>query len=274
MGRRACKLGPALPTDQAPRRHPTNRLYGNTQGLKPNQLKRIQHIYRRKIPPHQVLTQELARTLGELSLETGRQIGVLVNRKGQIEYVVVGDARAIFLPDFKRLRAGESRFRGLRFLHTHLGSEPLTRDDLTDLSLLRLDLMVAIGLDAQGLPQTTQVAHLLPRPANGDGDPAAGAARESAYRFLDPVHPAQLDLDFLDLMRNLEEEFARAQGPRAAVGGPEKAILVKVRTNGSWEAARAELEELREQPRSSGNRGVDGVDKYRRSKDPRTRNGL
>jgi GTP-binding protein HflX len=184
--------------------------------------------------------------------------------------VVVGDARAIFLPDFKRLRAGESRFRGLRFLHTHLGNEPLTRDDLTDLSLLRLDLMVAIGVDAQGLPQTTHAAHLLPRPANGNGGPAAGAARESAYRFLDPVHPAQLDLDFLDLMRNLEEEFARAQGPRAAVGGPEKAILVKVRTNGSADAARAELEELRELARSSGVRVVDVVDQARPRLDPRT----
>jgi len=179
---------------------------------------------------------------------------------------VVGDARAIFLPDFKRLRAGESRFRGLRFIHTHLRNEPLTRDDLTDLSLLRLDLMVAIGLDAQGLPLAAHAAHLLPRSATEEGNGQAPERSEgrptltdraSAYRFLDPVHPSQLDVDFLDLMRNLEEEFARVQGPRAAAGGPEKAILVNVRANGSAGAAGAEMEELRELARSSGVRVVD-----------------
>ena len=261
----------------------TNRLFGNTQGLKPSQIKRIQHVYRRKIPPHQILTQELARYLAEISFETGRQIGVLVNRKGQIEYVVVGDAKAIFLPDFKRLRAGESRFRGLRFVHTHLRDEPLTRDDLTDLSLLRLDLMVAIGLDGQGLPQTAHAAHLLPRsaleegnghspdkPASGDGQNGRSADRASAYRFLDPVHPSRLDVDFLDLMRNLEEEFARVQGPRAAAGGPEKAILVKVRTSGSAEQADAELAELRELARSSDVRVVDVFTQARHRYDAKT----
>ena len=248
----------------------TNRLYGNTQGLKPNQIKRIQHVYRRKIPPHQVLTQELARYLAELSFETGRQIGVLANRKGQIEYVVVGDARAIFLPDFKRLRAGESRFRGLRFIHTHLRNEPLSRDDLTDLSLLRLDLMVAIGLDAQGLPLAVHAAHLLPRSATEEGNGHAPEGRLSAYRFLDPVHPSRLDVDFLDLMRNLEEEFARVQGPRAAAGRPEKAILVNVRANGSAGVAGAELEELRELARSSGVRVVDGFTQARARFDAKT----
>ena len=195
-------------------------------------------------------------------------MGALVNRKGQIEYVVVGDARAIFLPDFKRLRAGESRFRGLRFIHTHLKNEPLTRDDLTDLSLLRLDLMVAVGLDAQGWPLEAHCAHLLPRPA-ADGRRPDGADRAGAYRFLKPIHPAQLDVDFLDLIRNLEEEFARVQGPRAATGGPEKAILVKVNTNGR-EDTEAQLEELRELTRSSGVGVVDLVMQSRPRYDAKT----
>ncbi len=250
----------------------TNRLYGNIHGLKPNQVKRIQHVYRRRIPPHQIATPELARYLGELSRETGRQIGVLVNRKGQIEYVVVGDARAIFLPEFGRLRAGESRFRGLRFIHTHLKNEPLTRDDLTDLSLLRLDLVVAIGLDDEGMPLVSHAAHLLPRPAeeNGNGRPLSNADRAGAYRFLDPVHPSQLDLDFLDLIRNLEEEFARVHGARAATGRREKALLAKVRTNGSADEAEAQLEELRELTLSAGVDVVDAFTQARPRFDPRT----
>src|SRR5207247_1287090 len=72
-------------------------LHGNTQGLKPNQLRRIEKLYQRRIPPHQVVTPEFARQLAELSTETGRQIGALIDRKGYVEYVIVGDARQMAL---------------------------------------------------------------------------------------------------------------------------------------------------------------------------------
>ena len=77
---------------------------GNTLGLKPNQLRRIEKLYTRRIPPNQILTAEFARQIAELSHETRRQIGVLIDRKGHIEYVMVGDNRRIELPDFKRIR--------------------------------------------------------------------------------------------------------------------------------------------------------------------------
>src|SRR5689334_20442363 len=93
---------------------------GNTQGLKQNQLKRIEKLYSRRIAPHQIVTPEFARIITELSFETRRQIGVLIDRKGYVEYVVVGDARSIMLPDFKRIRTAVDRFRGLRCVHTHL----------------------------------------------------------------------------------------------------------------------------------------------------------
>src|ERR1700741_686570 len=116
-------------------------LHGNTHGLKPNQLRRIQKLYQRRVSPSEIVTPEFARQLAELSHETNRQIGVLIDRKGYVEYVTVGDARRIELPDFKRVRVATDRFRGLRFVHTHLRGEELTRDDLTDLALLRLGLM-------------------------------------------------------------------------------------------------------------------------------------
>src|SRR5205807_6255032 len=128
-------------------------VHGNTQGLKPSQLRRIEKLYSRRIAPHQIVTPEFARQMTELSFETRRQIGALIDRKGYVEYVVVGDARRIELPDFKRVRVAGDRFRDLRFVHTHLRHEELTRDDLTDLALLRLDLMAAIEVDERsGLP--------------------------------------------------------------------------------------------------------------------------
>jgi hypothetical protein len=43
--------------------------------------------------------------MSEISHETGRQVGVLINRKGQVEYVMVGNAKQIEMPDFGRARA-------------------------------------------------------------------------------------------------------------------------------------------------------------------------
>jgi GTP-binding protein HflX len=100
-------------------------------------LRRIEKLYSRRIAPHEIVTPEFARQLTELSFETRRQIGALIDRKGYVEYIVVGDARRIELPDLKRTRVAVDRFRGLRCIHTHLREE-LTQDDLTDLALLRL----------------------------------------------------------------------------------------------------------------------------------------
>src|SRR5712691_1272032 len=181
-------------------------LHGNTQGLKANQLRRIERLYQRRIPPHQIVTPEFARQLSELSHETRRQIGALVDRKGYVEYVMVGDARRIEMPDFKRVRVAGDRFRGLRCVHTHLRGEDLTRDDLTDLALLRLDLMAAIDVDEEtGLPGVVRAAYLLPSTPSEMG--TNGQAKH--FACLDPALPSQVEIDFLGLIESLEEELAR-----------------------------------------------------------------
>jgi len=86
-----------------------NRVHGNTTGLKANQVRRLQHIYRRKVPAKQIVTQELARNMCELSSEIARQVGVLIDRKGTVAYVIVGDAKGLFLPDLGRFRAATNR---------------------------------------------------------------------------------------------------------------------------------------------------------------------
>src|SRR5947207_4628933 len=172
-------------------------LHGNTHGLKPNQLRRIEKLYQRRIPPREILTPEFARQLSELSHETNRQIGALIDRKGYVEYVIVGDARRIELPDFKRVRVAGDRFRGLRCIHTHLRGEDLTRDDLTDLALLRLDLMAAIDVaELTALPGLALAAH--PLPSTAEQLDLNGAGR--SFGFLDANVVSQLDVDFLGLM--------------------------------------------------------------------------
>jgi GTPase len=141
-------------------------IHGFTKGLKHNQIKRIERLSTRRVPASEIVSQELARQLCEISHETGRQVGVLLNRKGQVEYVMVGNAKSIEMPDFGRSRASTDRFRGLRCIHTHLQDEKLTQDDLTDLALLRLDLMSIVQVDRKtGLPGLVYSAHLLPTSA-------------------------------------------------------------------------------------------------------------
>ena len=241
-------------------------LHGNIQGLKPNQLRRIEKLYQRRVSPNQIVTPEFARQLSELSHETRRQIGALIDRKGYVEFVIVGDARRIELPDFKRVRVAGDRFRGLRCVHTHLRGEELTRDDLTDLALLRLDLMAAIDVDEHsGLPGLVRAAYLLPSTAaelNANG-------HTKQFAFIDPALPSQVDVDFLGLIESLEEELARNRHTSRRSGGGDRAILVNV-TKGSLADAEDSMAELRELAQSAGLAVLDSVIQRRSAIDPRT----
>ena len=202
----------------------------------------------------------------ELSHETRRQIGALIDRKGYVEYVVVGDARRIELPDLKRTRVAADRFRGLRCIHTHLRGEELTQDDLTDLALLRLDLMVALDVDERtGLPGLVRAAHLLPTTAEAlDADQTL-----TPYAFLKPAIPSQLDVDFLSLIDSLEEEMARNRRAARRAGARERTILVSV-TTGSLSEAEESMAELHELATSAGVIVLDEIIQRRNAIDPRT----
>jgi GTP-binding protein HflX len=241
-------------------------LHGNTQGLKPNQLRRIEKLYQRRIPPHLIVTPEFARQISELSHETRRQIGALIDRKGYVEFVIVGDARRIELPDFKRVRVAGDRFRGLRCVHTHLRGEELTRDDLTDLALLRLDLMAAIDVDElTGLPGVVRSAHLLPSTASDSGT----NGNTKHFAFLDPAVASQLDVDFVGLIEALESEMARNRRTSRRAYGADRAILVNVST-GPRADAEDSMAELRELAQSAGVVVLDEMIQRRPTIDPRT----
>ncbi|MDM7921377.1 MAG: GTPase HflX [Pyrinomonadaceae bacterium] len=242
-------------------------IHGFTKGLKHNQLKRIERLATRRVPASEIVSQELARQMCEISHETGRQVGVLLNRKGQVEYVMVGNAKSIEMPDIGRSRAGTDRFRGLRCVHTHLQDEKLTQDDLTDLALLRLDLMSIVQVDRKtGLPGLVYSAHLLPTSAdelNSNGDSAP-------YEFLEPAIPSQLDTDFPALISSLESEMARVrQTARKRQTKRDRVILVGV-TTGSVTDAVESMAELADLATSADVVVLDQIIQRRPQIDPRT----
>ena len=216
------------------------KLYGNTTGLKANQLKRLGNLYRRRIPPEFLLTQELARDLCRLSCEIRRQIGIMINRRSKIAYVIVGDNKKIVIPNFSKYRAAPGRLVGLRCIHTHLNHEKLTADDLTDLSLLRLDMMAVVTSNEEGIPQKIHAAHIMPKQSN-----------QTPYQLLPPMSPGNLDIDCQVLIQALEDELARVSIGHQAQSNAERALLVSVSSSSKKESNES-MAELQELARSGG----------------------
>lgn len=234
------------------------KVYGHKTGLKPNQLRRMERLYRRRTPPEYLVTPELARELAGLSRDIRRQLGLLIDRRGHVTHVIVGDQQGIVIPATRDHRLAPGRLKGLRCVHTHLKDEPLSSDDLTDLELLRLDLMAAITVDRHGRPQRIHVGHILPRPAG-----------RQTCRTLAPLYAHALDIGCLDLINALESELAHMR-QSSGVGGSrdERALLVSVST-GSRQAARQSLDELEALAASSGIRVIGRMLQLRSHANPR-----
>jgi GTP-binding protein HflX len=233
-----------------------NKIHGNLTGLAPAQIKGIEQLYRRRVPPERIITHDLARQLTPLSREINRQIGLLISRRGEIAFVVVGSHKDILIPDLDSFRSSSSRFRGLRLIHTHLDGENLTTDDLTDLALLRLDLVCAIDADPDGLPGKAYTAHLIPENLEG-----------TFWMQLPPAPPSELTLNFLSFIQALEGEFTKKQKTRK-VDATDRAILIRVETNPRAESEYA-LDELKELARSCGVEVFDTIMKHRTQMDPK-----
>jgi len=184
-------------------------------------------------------------------------VGVLLDRSGVITHVMVGDARSLVLPDWGRLRAGRGRLRGLRCIHTRLGDEGLTQDDLTDLARLRLDAVVVVDVTANGLPGLAHVAALT---LASDG---------SMVQRLAPAPPAQLDWDFQAWIRDLEESLAR-ETPARDVAAQDSAILVSITTGRRRGEEDIHMAELVELARSAGVAVAGIVTQHLQRVDPKT----
>jgi len=219
-------------------------IFGNTAGLSPSETKALERIYRRRVPFDVLTTPELTRSLVSVSHSTGRQVGVLVDRGGTVHHVIIGDASKLMLPDVGRLRAAPGRLRGLRLIHTHLSNEPLSRDDLVDLTRLRLDLVAAICLaPGEERPLCAYYGHNVPVPDGSD---------EAPFRTVGPIPYHKLDASPASFIPALEEEFARAARARPVLAKDGRAILVHVCDKRHAADAEESLRELRELARTAG----------------------
>lgn len=182
-------------------------------------------------------------------------MGIIVDRRGHIVNVCVGDARSIPIPSIERKAL--NKLSEFRLIHTHLHQNGgLDQEDLSYLAINRLDLVSAIEVDERGLPKKIHYAHLLP--ANKDGE---------VWRIYPPTTVYELPEDFLEMIRALEEEFERNREVVQPNLKGDNAILIHVSTQplANIEDSVAELKEL---SRSAGIKVLDTVIQ-RRPPDPK-----
>ncbi len=216
------------------------KLWGNTKGLKADQLRRLEKLYRRRISPQYLISPELARDVAQLTHQIQRQIGLLITRAGKIAYVLIGDAQGIMIPELSDFRVAPDRLRGVRCVHTHLKDERLSNDDLTDLALLRLDAMAAMTLRPSGHLKEVHWAHILP-----------GRTNQLPFQLRDSLQPNQLDINCDHLIRSLEDELAQIGPLNKQSTEGDRALLVSI-TTAPRKLAVNSLVELAELSRTGG----------------------
>ncbi len=213
-------------------------------------------LYRRRIPANEFCSHELASKLLDLSVEIRRQIGLLVNRQGAVDQILIGTEKGLLIPDLKDYPLGRKRLRGLRLIHTHLKNEPLNEDDLTDLRLLRLDLMAALSFYGDRRP-TVHLAHL--------------AGTSSGISVLD-IQPLEKICGYgSDFIVSLEKELDKALYEGAgSSGAEERAILISVMAAGDRRELDDSLAELKELARTAGVLVIDCFVQLPKKLNPRT----
>lgn len=225
------------PLDFARRTAIARQVHGDLNGLKPSQRQALEKLYKRRLRGSDILSGDLAAQITLLSHDLNRVVAILVDRTGNIDEVMVGDSQRVYLPDIGRQRAGASRFRGLRLIRTVLtrGRDlELTREDLADLSKLKLDLVMGVSVSAGGYPGPVVWAHLVPEnPEN------------KIWEIQRKPNPGAVDTDFGEFIAELEGEFQRKSSNVVKTSGPP-VLLVYVAKPGAREEAQviAEMYEL------------------------------
>ncbi|BAQ60863.1 GTP-binding protein HflX [Geminocystis sp. NIES-3708] len=208
----------------------TENIYGNLQGLKPNQLKQLQKLYHQRIRSDRLTTTELAERIAAISTDLKQPVCVYLNRRGQVIRVGVGTPRQTQIPPLELPRYGAERLSGIRCLATSLKSDAPSEACLTAMARQRLDALVMFSLTgggvmrkgggASGFIKDTYLAHLLPISEN-----------DTYWEVSSPQDLEDLaEQDFLDLVDSLEAEFSREFIAQDVSSQEDKVLLVGLMT--------------------------------------------
>ena len=206
-----------------------------------------------------MVTPELIRTLLALSGEFKRTMTVLIDRKGKIRFVFIGEPCDFpFEKLLGRRRRAKYRLRGLRAVRTNLKGSGLTNSDLTTLANERLDLVASASISQNGSAGRLEYANLIPP---DEKNPAKWEISE----FSDL---GCIEINLEQEINSIEQALRRAFLKNGGKENREGVILVGFSTKFRYLAEKS-LEELDSLALSAEKVVLDKVAQVRKKVDPR-----
>ena len=217
---------------------------GNIKGIRDSVIAELQKLYDMQSP--QLVSQELAVKLADITEYINREISVYITRSGQIIEIAVGDNATVELPSFSS-RRGAGRLSGIRCIHTHPGGNPyLSGVDISALKNNKYDAMVAIGVVSPDFTKSELTFGLI---TGIDSNENYTAECYGPYSIEDAEN-----INFVNTVSTIERILDKQTGTASLQVMSERAILIGMewgRNDSLWTVDDS-LEELKQLADTAG----------------------
>lgn len=217
---------------------------GNIKGIRDSVIAELQKLYDMQSP--QLVSQELAVKLADITEYINREISVYITRSGQIIEIAVGDNATVELPSFSG-RRGTGRLSGIRCIHTHTGGNPyLSGVDISALKNNKYDAMVAIGVVSPDFTKSELTFGLI---TGIDSNENYTAECYGPYSIEDAEN-----INFVNTVSTIERILDKQTGTASLQVMSERAILIGMewgRNDSLWTVDDS-LEELKQLADTAG----------------------
>lgn len=217
---------------------------GNIKGIRDSVIAELQKLYDMQSP--QLVSQELAVKLADITEYINREISVYITRSGQIIEIAVGDNATVELPSFSG-RRGAGRLSGIRCIHTHPGGNPyLSGVDISALKNNKYDAMVAIGVVSPDFTKSELTFGLI---TGIDSNENFTAECYGPYSIEDAEN-----INFVNTVSTIERILDKQTGTASLQVMSERAILIGMewgRNDSLWTVDDS-LEELKQLADTAG----------------------
>lgn len=217
---------------------------GNIKGIRDSVIAELQKLYDMQSP--QLVSQELAVKLADITEYINKEISVYITRSGQIIEIAVGDNATVELPSFSG-RRGAGRLSGIRCIHTHPGGNPyLSGVDISALKNNKYDAMVAIGVVSPDFTKSELTFGLITGIASNENYTAECYGPYS-------IEDAE-NINFVNTVSTIERILDKQTGTASLQVMSERAILIGMewgRNDSLWTVDDS-LEELKQLADTAG----------------------
>lgn len=217
---------------------------GNIKGIRDSVIAELQKLYDMQSP--QLVSQELAVKLADITEYINREISVYITRSGQIIEIAVGDNATVELPSFSG-RRGAGRLSGIRCIHTHPGGNPyLSGVDISALKNNKYDAMIAIGVVSPDFTKSELTFGLI---TGIDSNENYTAECYGPYSIEDAEN-----INFVNTVSTIERILDKQTGTASLQVMSERAILIGMewgRNDSLWTVDDS-LEELKQLAHTAG----------------------